>query len=109
RAAGQGEVEADELPGTVDAEASGLDRIAAEVALEVPGVDADVELADDPAAVAVALDLDDAIDHEHRRRRDAQHLGRRILDERPLPLRDQLLAVEGGPLEVLRVPHVRIR
>src|SRR5262249_27274099 len=102
------QVEAHELPDRVDAEAARLHRVALEVALEVPGGQAHVELGDDAAAVPGALDRDDAIEHEHRRQRQLAPLPRRILDGGPVRDGQDLLAREGGPFEVLGVPHVRI-
>ena len=64
-----GHEEADQLPHRIQAEAAGHHRIALEVALEEPQVRADVELgADEALAVlaAVGVDLDDAVEHQHR-------------------------------------------
>src|SRR5690606_34876837 len=69
RGAQPGQVEADQLPHGVKAQAAGHHRIADEMALEEPEVRADVELgADEALAVlaAVLVDLDDAVEHQHR-------------------------------------------
>src|SRR5690606_4512965 len=64
-----GEVEANQLPHGVQAQAAGHHRITDEVALEEPQVRVDVEFgADEALAVlaAVIVDLDDAVEHQHR-------------------------------------------
>src|SRR5690606_23425171 len=73
-----GEEEADQLPHRVQAQAAGHHRIAAEVALEEPQVRADVEFGRDPAWAVRAtfvVDVGDAVEHQHRRQRQAAAAG----------------------------------
>src|SRR5579872_5497528 len=105
RRPGGGAIEADELPHGVHAEGSRLDRIAPEVALEEPVVDAHVPLADDSPPTAGPLDGDDAVHHEQRRPRHPHELRRRILDERPVREGDEIPLRERGASEKLRIPH----
>ena len=82
RSAGPRAIEAEQLPDAVDAQAARLDRVAGEVALEEPIVETHIALGDRRAAVAVARDLGDAIEHQHRRRWQARRETlRRILDQ----------------------------
>src|SRR5262249_19730204 len=57
-------IEAEQLPHSIDAEAARLHRIAEEVALEEPVVDANVAFADDPPARAASLDRHDPVEHQ---------------------------------------------
>src|SRR5690554_7630048 len=64
------QVEADQLPHGVQAEAAGHDRVAFEMALEEPQVWMDIELGNDLAlaeAAASVADVGDAIDHQDRK------------------------------------------
>src|SRR5690606_15465576 len=64
------QIEADQLPHGIEAEAARHDRVAFEVATEEPQVRVDVELSDDFALAVLAAgfaDMNDAIDHQHVR------------------------------------------
>ena len=99
-------VEPDELPDRVHAEAAGLHGIGAEVALEEPGVDEHVELGHDPPLRPAVGDLDDAIDHEHgRRRKRREAFGRRVLDQRAVRQPEDFRLRERGALQELGVLH----
>src|SRR5690606_7615991 len=73
-----GQVEACELPHRVHAQAAGHHRVALEMAGEEPQVGSDVELCADQALAeraALAGDLRDAVEHQHRRQRQARVAG----------------------------------
>jgi hypothetical protein len=68
------------------------------VATEEPVVGTHVALRDDAATRPLARDLDDAVDHEERRQRQARgEPRRRVRDQRPLRERQQLRLVEAAP------------
>src|SRR5690606_20432827 len=96
RLAEPGEVEAAQLPHRVDAQAARHDRIADEVAVEEPQVRADVELGADHALAVLAAfggDLGDAVEHQHRGRRQACVAGAEHL---AAGAGQQLVAIKGG-------------
>src|SRR5206468_10477132 len=98
--------EAEQLPYRVHAEAARLDGVAEEVALEEPVVEVHVALGDEATAGAVAPDVDDAVDHEQRGKRQARlEARRRVVDQPAVREREQLRLGEARlPLE-LRVRH----
>jgi hypothetical protein len=77
------------------------------VALEEPVVEIHVALGDAATAVSLAGELRHAVEHEHRRRRQARSeaLGR-IIDQVAVGECQQLLLVEAVPLLELLVLHV---
>ena len=78
------------------------------MALEEPVVEAHVALGDDPALVALAADLVDAVDHQHRRQRQLRGERRgRVLDQPAVGEGEQLRAVEVRALAELLVVHAR--
>src|SRR5215470_1832654 len=93
-----GAEEAEQLPHRVHTEAARLHRVAREVAREEPVVDVDVALRDDPAARAVPPDLDDAVDHEQRgKRQTGREAGRRIVDQPTVREGEQLRRAKVRP------------
>src|SRR5690606_8042247 len=65
------EIEADQLPHGVQAQAAGHDRIAFEMASEEPEIRVDIQLGDQLALAILAAhfaDVNDTIDHQHVRR-----------------------------------------
>ena len=70
----QAQVKAEQLPGGVQAQATGHHRVAFEVAVEEPKVRANVQLGDDFAFAVAATgfgDMSDAIHHQHIGQRQA--------------------------------------
>src|SRR6185312_3783737 len=90
------QVETAELPHGIQAQAAGHHRVADEVATEKPKVRMDVHFGADAAlAVAAALfgNVRDAIEHQHRRRRQPRVV---VAEQFAAPAGAQLLVVERG-------------
>ena len=84
----------------------GLDGIPQEVALEEPVIEPYVALRDHSPSVPRARDVFDAIDHQHRRQRQAGLVfGWGILDETPVGDRQNLLFGEVRPRLELLICH----
>ena len=100
--AAPGAEEAEQLPHRIHAETARLDGIAEEVALEEPVVEVHVALGDEATAGAVAPDVDDAVDHEQRGKRQARLEARRwVFDQPAVREREQLRLGEARlPLEL---------
>ena len=90
------QVETDELPERVEAEAARHDRITLEVAIEEPEVRLDIEFGAQFALVvgaAVGRNMGDAIEHQHRRQWQPAVLGSEQL---AVPALDQVLVLVGA-------------
>src|SRR5262249_60886184 len=84
QAARPGAPESEELPDAVELEAAWLDGITREMTREVPVVGRHPALGDgDSAPSAVALELEDPVEHQHGRRRKPGGERRRRVREEP--------------------------
>ena len=68
-------VEAQKLPHAIQTQTSGLNRVALEMTLEEPIIQIHISLGHDPATALLTRDFQDAIHHQHGRRRQARLQG----------------------------------
>src|SRR5262249_19830971 len=97
---------AEELPHGIDAETTRLDRITEEVPLEEPVVQLNVTLRNDAAARTITAEIEYAVHHEQRRKRQACRETRRgIVDQSTVCKPEELRFRERGLRLKLGVGH----
>ena len=100
-------VESQELPDGVHPKTAGLNRVAGHVALEVPGVETNLLLGDDPPLPAVPR-MSRTVHHQKGRGRKAgDEILRRIVYQIPVGNGNELLQTEVGTLFKLVIGHDR--
>ena len=77
--------------------------------MEKPVVDVNVLLADDTATGAKSLEFDNAVEHEHRWRRQAGQFMRSVLDEGASRVGKQFLLGKMRALKEFREKHHKRR
>ena len=90
-----GQVKTDELPHGIEPQAAGHDRVALKVAGKEPQVGFDIELGADlsqPVRATIAVDVRDAVKHQHGRQRQAPAVG---AEQPALARGDQLFVGKG--------------